>query len=174
MSIQTANPPETDLNGLEIQTPLRFSNWRIRVGLGSTLLGFLIFMIGARPGLFGLDRSPVIGFVQIATMLIGLAIICIGGHTCIVALWRKQKTSIAADIGLRLVATGYVIAIFSGMADVFGIGSHTLPLVPYFGAWQVRGIEIGQTLMCLGFLLMVPPANLQAAPEDAGSSGPAL
>ncbi len=60
MSIQTANPPETDLNGLEIQTPLRFSNWRIRVGLGSTLLGFLIFMIGARPGLFALleGRKP--------------------------------------------------------------------------------------------------------------------
>ncbi len=100
---------------------------RIRFSLYGVGLGFLIFLLGARPSVFGLDRSPVVGFVQIAVMLIGLAIICLSGYFAVHALWRKQTPSITADIGWRLVATGYVIALFSGMADVFGIGSHPLP-----------------------------------------------
>ena len=65
-------------------------------------------LIGAKPSWFGFDRSPVVGFIQIAVMLIGLAIICISGYTAVHALWRKRQPPIAADIGLRLVSTGYV------------------------------------------------------------------
>jgi hypothetical protein len=57
---------------------------------------------------------------------------------------------------MRLVATGFVIAVFAGMADVFGFGSHPLPEVPYFGAWQARGVEIGEVIIAIGFLLMIP------------------
>ncbi|HSM26300.1 MAG TPA: hypothetical protein VK856_15655 [Anaerolineaceae bacterium] len=130
--------------------------FKIRVGLVLTIFGFLIFLLGARPSLFGLDRSPVIGFVQIGVFLVGLAIMCVGGHMSMMALWNKEKPSILADIGLRLVATGFVIAIFAGMADVFGFGSHPLPDVPYFGGWQTRGVEIGQSIIAIGFLFMIP------------------
>jgi hypothetical protein len=133
-----------------------FSMRRIRMGLSLTLIGLLIFLIGARPSLFGADRSPVIGFVQIAVFLIGLAIICIGGFISLMSLWKNRQPSIAADIGLRLVATGYVIAVFAGMADVFGVGSHQLPGIPYFGAWQARGVEFGQAVIGIGFLLLIP------------------
>jgi hypothetical protein len=107
-----------------------YSGRRIRWGLILTLGGFLIFLIGARPGLFGLDRSPVIGFVQITVFLIGLAFMCLGGYLSLMGLWHRGQTSILADIGLRLVATGFVIAVFAGMADMFGFGSHPLPGVP--------------------------------------------
>ncbi|MCX6056524.1 MAG: hypothetical protein NTZ74_16745 [Chloroflexi bacterium] len=133
---------------------------RIRFALIIVLGGFTIFLVGAQPGLFGLDRSPVVGFIQIAVMLIGLAAICIGGYVAINSLWRKTTPSIAADIGLRLVSTGYVVAIFSGMADVFGIGSHPLPGVPIFGVWQVRGMEIGLALIAIGFVMMFPFRDL--------------
>lgn len=136
--------------------PIRYWQRRARVGLGLTLAGLLVFLIGARPGLFGLDRSPIIGFVQIAVFLVGLAVICIGGYISLTSLWRAQPTSIAADIGLRLVATGYVIAVFAGMADIFGLGSHSLPLLPYFGPWQARGVELGQAFIALGFFLLLP------------------
>jgi hypothetical protein len=43
---------------------------RIRLGLGLTLLGFFIFVAGAKPEWFGWDRSPVIGFVQITGWLL--------------------------------------------------------------------------------------------------------
>src|SRR5512133_3277424 len=74
---------------------------RIRIGLGVTLVGFLLFLLGSRPSLFGLDRSPVVGFVQIAVLLIGLAIICLGGYMAVIGLWNTQARSIAADIGVR-------------------------------------------------------------------------
>jgi len=137
-----------------------YSIRRIRVGLSLTLIGLVVFLIGARPSLFGVDRSPVIGFVQIAVFLIGLAIICIGGFTSLMALWKNRQPSIAADFGLRMVATGYVIAVFAGMADVFGVGSHSLPGIPYFGAWQARGVELGQAIIGIGFLLLIPYGHL--------------
>ena len=137
-------------------TPKGIPFFRIRIGLIFTILGFLIFLLGARPSLFGLDRSPVIGFVQIGMFLVGLALMCLGGYISMMALWKKQTPSILADIGLRLVATGFVIAVFAGMADVFGFGSHPLPDVPYFGGWQTRGVEIGQAIIAIGFLFMIP------------------
>lgn len=133
-----------------------YSLRRIRVGLLVTFIGLMIFLVGARPSLFGADRSPVIGFVQIAVFLIGLAIICIGGYLSLMSLWKNKQPSIAADIGTRLVATGYVIAVFAGMADVFGVGSHPLPNIPYFGAWQAVGVQIGQAIIGIGFLLLIP------------------
>jgi len=136
--------------------PIRYPMRRIRVGLGVTLIGFLIFLTGARPDVFGLDRSPVIGFVQVAVFIVGLAIITLGGYTSLMALWKDQHISISADIGQRLVATGYVVAVFAGMADIFGLGSHTFPGLPYFGIWQARGVMVGQALIALGFLLMIP------------------
>ncbi len=140
------------------------SMFRIRMGLAITIVGFLIFLIGARPSMFGLDRSPVIGFVQIAMFLIGLGVMCVGGYISMRSLWRNQQLSIAADIGLRLVATGYVIAVFTGMADVFGLGSHPLPEVPYFGGWQARGVEVGEAIIAIGFLLLIP--FNQSKPEE--------
>ncbi|PKO17829.1 MAG: hypothetical protein CVU39_04930 [Chloroflexi bacterium HGW-Chloroflexi-10] len=132
------------------------SRTRIRIGLISTVIGFLLFLLGARPSLFGLDRSPVIGFVQIAVFLVGLGVMCLGGYLSTKAMWRDRQISIIADIGMRLVATGFVIAVFAGMADVFGFGSHPLPDVPYFGAWQARGVEIGEGIIAIGFLMMIP------------------
>jgi hypothetical protein len=133
--------------------------------LSFTLGGLLVFLIGARPGLFGLDRSPVIGFVQITVFLIGLAFMCLGGYLSLMGLWQKGQTSILADIGLRLVATGFVIAVFAGMADMFGFGSHPLPGVPYFGVWQVRGVEIGEALIGLGFLMIIPARRRKTGNE---------
>ena len=59
------------------QKPL--SRMRIRIGLFITITGFFIFIVGAKPGWLGWDRSPVVGFVQIAVFLVGLSIICMGG-----------------------------------------------------------------------------------------------
>jgi hypothetical protein len=129
---------------------------RVRAGLIVTLFGFGMFLLGARPSVFGLDRSPVIGFVQVAVLLVGLAIMCIGGYLSLVALWNHHTPSIAADIGLRLVSTGYVVSVFSGMADVFGFGSHPLPGVPYFGIWQATGVMIGEFIIAAGFLMLIP------------------
>jgi hypothetical protein len=132
------------------------SRTRIRFGLLIVLVGFFVFLVGIRPALFGLDRSPVVGFVQISIFLVGLAIICIGGYISLVAFWKDKNRTIPADIGSRLVATGYVVAVFSGMADVFGFGTQLRPRVPLFGPWQATGVQIGEVLIAIGFLLLIP------------------
>ncbi len=138
--------------------PIRKSNgsFRIRLGLGVTILGLVIYMLGAEPGLFGVDRSPVVGFVQIATFLVGLGIICLGGYISLVALWNGGQKSIASDIGLRLVATGYVITVACGMADIFGFGSNNYPAIPIFGIYQQIGVLAGEAVIAIGLLMMIP------------------
>jgi hypothetical protein len=134
----------------------RISSLRIRVSLILVGLGLFIFTVGAKPNWFGWDRSPVVGFIQISIFLIGLALICSGGYIGLVALWGREQRSIVADFGLRLVSTGYVIAVFTGMADIFGLGTQPLPNIPYFGPWQAAGVLTGQILIAVGFLMTIP------------------
>jgi hypothetical protein len=141
--------PNTSTNGIP-------SRMRIRSGLLVTLVGLFIYLLGARPALFGLDRSPVVGFVQISVFLVGLAVICIGGYICLMSFWKNGDRTIPSEIGSRLVATGYVVAVFCGMADVFGFGTQSPPMVPVFGPWQATGVQIGELLITIGFLLLIP------------------
>jgi hypothetical protein len=129
---------------------------RKRVGVGVALIGLLIFLLGARPGWFGLDRSQVIGFIQIEVFLAGLGLIALGGYFAMEGLWRDRPKLVITEIGGRLIGTGYVIALTSGMADVFGLGTRPLPSVPFFGYWQGMGVLIGQIVMLVGFALMSP------------------
>ena len=129
---------------------------RIRVSIAITLIGLMIFTIGAKPDLFGWDRAPVVGFVQIAVFIFGLAIICLGGYIGLLTLWWGYERTIVSEIGARLVGTGYIVAVFAGMADIFGMGSQPFPQVPYFGPWQATGVLIGQGIIALGFLLFIP------------------
>jgi hypothetical protein len=149
---KTTQSPEKNITAPE-NLP---SRWRIRAGLVFVLTGFLVFMIGIRPAIFHLDRSPVVGFIQISIMLVGLAIMCIGGYISMTAFWRNGDRTIPADIGSRLVATGYVVAVFCGMADVFGFGTQVRPQAPFFGLWQAIGVQIGEAVIAIGFLLLIP------------------
>lgn len=146
----SSSPVETRPFAAQASTP------RMRVSAITTLLGLFVFAVGAKPDWFGWDRSPVVGFVQIAVFLVGLGIICLGGYLGLLALWKGQLRTIVADFGLRLVSTGYVISIFSGMADIAGMGSQPLPGIPYFGPWQATGVLIGEILIAIGFLMLVP------------------
>lgn len=141
---------------MSFEADSRVSYLRIRFSLICAGVGLFILVVGAKPNWFGWDRSPVVGFIQIAIFLVGQALICIGGYVGLLALWGKQQRSIIADIGLRLIGTGYVIAVFTGMADVFGMGSQPLPAVPYFGPWQATGVLIGQGVIAMGFLMLIP------------------
>jgi hypothetical protein len=137
-------------------TQKRTFDGRLGLGLAISVFGLAMFVLGLTPGFFGLDRSPVVGFVQIAVFRVGLAIICLGGYLTLTVLWGRQEKTIAADIGYRTVATGYVVAAASGMADVFGFGSQPFPSTPYFGQWQALGVMIGEIFIIIGFLLMIP------------------
>ena len=132
-------------NGNKQTPPGSFPLRRIQFGLIVAVSGFLFFLVGARPELFLLDRSPVVAFI------------CFGGYLSLVGLWKSSRLSIAAELGVRFVSTGYVIAVFSGLADIFGLGSHPTPeFIPYFGIWQARGVQIAEGFIAIGMLMMLP------------------
>ena len=161
------NLPDEDDEVLSTMN-LTYSKSRIRIGLVVTIIGYFIFLLGARPSLFGLDRSPVVGFVQISVFLFGLGVIVIGSYWTLNALWPEGKKTIAADIGSRLISTGYVISVFTGMADIFGLGSHSLPDV-FFGNLQARGMSMGMVTIAIGFLLLIRykrPETKYSKPKD--------
>jgi hypothetical protein len=136
----------------------RFSSGKMKRnwGLLFTLGGFMLFIVGAQPSIFSLDRSPITGFIQIAMFTTGLGVMCLGGYWSLSSLWNGYPKSITADIGLRLIATGYVISLGSGLADIIGFGSQTLPIIPSFGDWQKLGVLVGLAVIAVGFLLMMP------------------
>ncbi|NMB59285.1 MAG: hypothetical protein GYA12_08960 [Chloroflexi bacterium] len=135
--------------------PVQQSKRKIRLGLIMTGIGFALFILGARPSVYGLDRSQVIGFVQVSVFLFGIAIICVGAFLVMQALRQGKPYSLLFQIGMRFVQTGYVIALFTGLADVLGLGSHPLPR-PFFGPLQSVGVQIGEFVIGLGILMMFP------------------
>ena len=52
------------------------------------------------------------------------------------------------------MSTGFVICVFTAMADIFGMGSHPLPDV-FFGPLQANGMAIGMITIALGLLLLI-------------------
>ena len=141
---------------MNVEPAFRVSYLRVRFSLICVGLGLFIFVIGAKPNWFGWSTIPEVGFIQITVFLVGLGLICMGGFIGLAALWGREQRSILADFGSRLIGTGYVITVFAGMADVFGLGAQTLPDVPYFGPLQAVGVLIGQFVIAAGFLMFIP------------------
>jgi hypothetical protein len=116
--------------------------------------GFVIFLIGLFPGLLGLDATPGIGLLQIGVFLAGLSLMTLGSYTYIYATrHRGQPTRLRQDIGVRLMATGVIIAYASGFADVLGIGSQYGAERPLFGPLQAAGVAAGMLIIVIGMFL---------------------
>ncbi len=129
----------------------------VHIGLLITALGFFVFILGADPGIFNLDRSPTVGFVQSATFSFGLAIICIGGYISLKASRQASyEQSLLEDIGLRLIGTGYLVSLVSALADVFGLGTQSWPALPFLGPSQAAGVVIGEIIIAIGFAMFIP------------------
>jgi hypothetical protein len=154
---------------LPVETTHNIAGDRVRLGLFTSIVGLVIFIIGAKPEWFGLSLAPTVGFVQITVLLIGLGIICLGGYVGLAALWGGQEKSIAADIGSRLIGTGYVISVFSGLADVFGMSVKDNSKLPFFGPWQAAGVGMGMLIIAIGVLLIIPYQHLKNQHQDSNS-----
>jgi uncharacterized membrane protein len=119
------------------------------------LLGLFIFIIGVQPDILGLNRSLTVGFVQIGVWLFGLAILLLASYTTVRVVRNGKPTSLRADIGTRLIATGYVVAAVASLADFIGVGAQRMPFIA-FGPIQVIGLVTGVLFSLLGVILYWP------------------
>lgn len=129
-------------------------------------IGILVFVIGISPDLVGMDRSRVIGFIQMGVWLIGLGLVMLGAFLAVRVVRNGRPMSLRAEIGTRLIATGLVVSATSTLADFLSIGSHRLPWV-YFGPLQVGGLVAGVVLSLIGIVLYwprTPKAPTEPAP----------
>jgi len=117
-------------------------------------VGFVVFGLGLFPGLLGLDVTPGIGLLQIAVFLSGLTLMTLGSYIYLYATrHRGRPTRLRQDIGVRLMATGVIIAYATGFADVLGIGSQYGAERPLFGPLQVAGVALSMLIIVVGIFL---------------------
>ena len=154
---------------------------RARRWMTLVLFGLLFFLIGVQPDLIGMNRSQTVGFVQIGVWLFGLALILLGAYATVRVVRNGKPTSLLADIGLRLIATGYVVAATASLADFIGVGAQHMPNI-FFGPVQMIGLVTGVVLSLLGVILYWPRRTREhgkdtpaaaSAPPAANSDAPA-
>jgi hypothetical protein len=116
--------------------------------------GFVVFILGLFPGLLDMDVTPGIGLLQISIFLAGLTLMTLGSYIYLYATrYRGQPTRLRQDIGVRLMATGVIIAYACGFADVLGIGSQYGAERPLLGPLQVAGVALSMLIIVIGIFL---------------------
>jgi hypothetical protein len=148
------SPPAAPV-GPPASPPPNLSTSRLaRAGVGIVIFGLLVFVIGVFPDLIRLGLTPGIGLLQITGLLLGTSIMTLGAYVYAYATrHRSQPRRLREDIGLRLMATGLVIAYATGYADVLGIGSHYGADRPLLGLLQASGIALGLFVTLVGLVL---------------------
>jgi len=125
-----------------------------RLGLAVIVVGFFIFSIGIFPELVRLDQTPGTGLLQIVVFLFGITVMTLGAYVYAYATrHRAMPRRLREDIGVRLMATGVVIAYATGFADVLGIGSHFGAERPLLGLFQASGVALGVFVIVVGILM---------------------
>lgn len=126
------------------------------LGLFILGLGLVLFALLTDP--LNLGRTPSFGAVQMFLFLLGLTFLTIAVYLYLQAKRPADiRQSLQASIGVRLSATGLVLAYVSGFSDLIGIGTHVQPEFarPYVGPLQFAGLGIGVLAIVIGMILYV-------------------
>jgi hypothetical protein len=146
-SAPPAPPPTTPAPTLSTSRLARF-------GVATVVFGFFLFVVGLFPELVRLGITPGIGLLQIGIFLFGTTVMTLGAYIYAYATrHRALPRRLREDVGLRLMATGQVVAYATGFADVLGIGSHYGAERPLLGALQTAGIALGIFVTLAGIIL---------------------
>lgn len=117
----------------------------------------LLFILGAllaQP--LGLARTPEFGALQTAALLGGATMLTVATYLYLYSLRPAgAPRSLQADVGVRLSATGLVLAYTAGFADLFSIGTHVQPefVRPFVGPLQIAGMVLGLIAVIAGMIL---------------------
>ena len=127
-----------------------------QVGIAMSTLGIMVALMGLFPGLTGVEETPGIGLVQVIMLLVGYAMLLLGGVLYVkVTFYIGVRSNLAQQLGLRLMLTGLLFAAIAGLADILGFGSHlrTTTTDIFFGGWQAVGTLAMFALSSFGVLL---------------------
>ncbi len=120
------------------------------------VLGALLVVLSLGADALGLDLTPGFGIAQMFQLLIGLTCLTLAAFLYARSLRpRNGSSSLQADIGVRLAATGLVFAYVVGLADLIGIGTHVNPRFerPYVGPFQLGGMLLAVVTIIVGLAL---------------------
>ncbi len=122
-----------------------------RLGVASVGAGFVLFLVGLFPESLSLDFTLGLGLLQITLFLVGISAMTLGAYIYMYATrHRAMPRRLREDVGVRLMATGIVVAYTTGLADVIGIGTHFGQQQPFFGPVQAWGVALGLFLIIVG------------------------
>lgn len=125
-----------------------------RFAVAIVVTGFFILVLGLFPDVVRLGLTPGIGLLQIGLFLLGLSVMTLGVYVYAYATrHRALPRRLREDVGVRLMATGLVIAWATGFADVLGIGSHFGADRPLLGPLQAVGIFLGIGIIGVGIVM---------------------
>lgn len=120
------------------------------------VVGLILTLTSVAAEPLGLGNTPAFGVLQMAAFLGGITLITLAIY---LQLYSRRPAgsprSLQADIGIRLSATGVVLAYVSGFADLFTIGTHVQPAFnrPFVGPLQATGLVFGLVAIVAGIFL---------------------
>lgn len=128
-----------------------------RFAIGLVVAGLFVVLIGVYPSIIAMELTEGVGVLQIFVFLFGLGLMTLGGYLYVYATrHRAMPRTLREDVGVRLMATGYVFCLASGLADVLGIGSHYGAERPLLGLFQAFGVALGVAVIVVGLTLYAP------------------
>lgn len=121
-----------------------------------SVVGLLLVLGALLAQPLGLGRTPEFGALQMAALLGGATLLTIAVYLYLYSLRPADAPrSLQADVGVRLSATGLVLAFTAGFADLFSIGTHVQPeyVRPFVGPLQMAGLVLGLIAVLAGMIL---------------------
>lgn len=121
------------------------------------LLGGVLLVGSAFAAEFtSLGPTPGFGVLQTLFFLAGVTALTIAAFLYLAGRRKPDvPRSLQADIGIRLSATGLVLAYVCGFADLIRIGTHVRPdfARPFIGPLQWAGLILGLLIILAGLVL---------------------
>ncbi|MFO7664131.1 MAG: hypothetical protein R6X18_16265 [Chloroflexota bacterium] len=127
------------------------------------ILGLVLIGSAFAAEFTSLGPTPGFGVLQTFFFLAGVTALMMGGYLHLAERRTPDAPrSLQADIGIRLSATGLVLAYVGGFADSISIGTHIQPAFerPFLGPLQWGGIILG-LIMILGGMVLYATARGQ-------------
>ena len=128
-----------------------------QIGIALGMLGAVLTFMGLFPGVTGLEPTSGMGILQLATILVGLALMILGALIYVkFNFYPYCPSNLAQQIAWRLSLTSLLFAALTSMADILGFGSNPRIIGEsdiFFGPWQAGGLIGGFIAAATGVLI---------------------